>query len=106
VVGLLYVVAAWAIVTGALKLAGAVHLGRHGAGAGWLALAGAVSLLFGLLLLVAPGPGLLGLIWWIGAYGVVRGVTLLAVALRLRHHHHGPHRRPPGGSGEPIPVGS
>jgi uncharacterized membrane protein HdeD (DUF308 family) len=87
-----------------LKLAGAVHLGRHVPGAWWLAVAGLVSLIFGGLLLVAPGAGVLALVWWIGAYALVRGTVLLTLALRLRRHHHRHRPGPPGGMGEPIPV--
>jgi uncharacterized membrane protein HdeD (DUF308 family) len=104
VVGLLYVVAAWALTSGGLKLAGAIHLGRHVPGAWWLAVAGFVSLVFGVLLLVAPGAGVLALVWWIGVYGLVRGTTLLVLAFRLRRHHHGHRPGPPGGMGEPVPV--
>jgi uncharacterized membrane protein HdeD (DUF308 family) len=104
VVGLLYVVAAWALISGGLKLAGAIHLGRHVPGAWWLAVAGFVSLVFGVLLLVAPGAGVLALVWWIGVYGLVRGTTLLVLAFRLRRHHHGHRPGPPRGMGEPVPV--
>jgi len=104
VVGLLYVVAAWALISGGLKLAGAVHLGRHVPGAWWLAVAGLVSLIFGGLLLVAPGAGVLALVWWIGVYALVRGTVLLTLALRLRRHHQHQRPGPPGGMGEPISV--
>jgi uncharacterized membrane protein HdeD (DUF308 family) len=103
-VGLVYVVAAWALISGALKLAAAVHLGRHVPGAWWLAVAGLVSLAFGLVLLMAPGAGVLALVFWIGVYAIVRGTVLLTLALRLRRHHHGHRRGPPGGMGEPVPV--
>ncbi len=105
VVGVLYLIAAWALVSGVLKLAAAVHLGRHVSGAGWLTLSGVVSLLFGLLLLVAPASGLLALVWWIGAYALIRGAALFALALRLRRDHHRQRPGPPGGMGEPVTVG-
>jgi uncharacterized membrane protein HdeD (DUF308 family) len=104
VVGLLYAVAAWALISGGLKLAGAVHLGRHVSGAWWLAVAGVVSLVFGLLLLVAPGAGARALVWWVGVYALVRGTTLLVLALRLRRHHHRHRPGPPGSMGEPVAV--
>ena len=105
VVGVLYLIAAWALVSGVLKLAAAVNLGRHVAGAWWLTVSGVVSLLFGVLLLVAPGPGLLALVWWLGAYALLRGATLLTLAVRLRRHHHRQRPGPPGGMGEPVTVG-
>lgn len=95
VVGVVYLLAAWAIVTGVLKLAAAVHLGRHVAGAWWLGLAGIASVLLACALFVAPGMGLLVLVWLIGAYALIRGAALLTLALRLRRHHHRHRHGPP-----------
>ena len=47
---------------------------------------GAVSFLFGLFILFAPGAGALAIVLWIGAYALVSGVFLLALAFRLRGH--------------------
>jgi uncharacterized membrane protein HdeD (DUF308 family) len=44
--------------------------------------------IFGLILLFAPGAGALGLIWAIAAYSIVFGVTFVALALKLRKHSH------------------
>src|SRR5918992_1463456 len=54
--------------------------------AAWaLGLSGALSVLFGILLVVIPAPaGLLSLVWLIGAYALVFGVLLLVLAFRLR----------------------
>ena len=45
-----------------------------------------LSVLFGIVLLVAPGAGALGLIWVIAAYAVVFGVLLVMLAFRLKKH--------------------
>jgi len=84
VLALLYLVAAWAIVTGLLEIWAAVRL-RHYLEREWiLALAGVASVLFGVLLVVAPIPGQVVVAWWIGAYAVVFGVMMLMLAWRLR----------------------
>jgi sporulation protein YlmC with PRC-barrel domain len=83
---LLYVVAAWAIVTGILEIAGAVRLRREIEGEWALGLSGALSLLFGVLLVVIPAPaGILSLLWLIGAYAIAFGVVLLVLAFRVRN---------------------
>jgi uncharacterized membrane protein HdeD (DUF308 family) len=45
-----------------------------------------LSVLFGLFVLVAPGAGALALIWLIGAYAIVFGISMTALSLRLRKH--------------------
>ena len=79
-------VAAWAIVSGGLVLAAAFRLNiEHGRW--WLVLGGAVSLVYGVLLIVAPLIGALVLTWWFGAYALVFGIALLILAFRLKARH-------------------
>jgi uncharacterized membrane protein HdeD (DUF308 family) len=47
-------------------------------------LAGILSILFGLLLVLLPGPGALSLIWLIGAYALVFGIAQIVFSIRLR----------------------
>lgn len=83
---LLYLIAAWAILTGILEIVAAVHLHRaHGE---WLLiLNGVLSILFGLFAIVWPGAGLITLLWVIGVYAIVFGATLLILGFRLRARH-------------------
>jgi uncharacterized membrane protein HdeD (DUF308 family) len=83
-VALLLLIAAWAILRGMLEIAAAIRL-RDLIEDEWrLALAGAVSVLFGLLLLVWPGAGILALVWLVGLCAVLRGLLLVMLAVRLR----------------------
>ena len=81
---LLYIIAFWAIATGVFEIVAAIHLRKELTGEWMLALSGAASVLFGLLLVFFPGEGALAVIWIIGAYAVIFGVLLLALAFRLR----------------------
>jgi uncharacterized membrane protein HdeD (DUF308 family) len=81
---LLYLIAAWAVVTGLLELAAAIVLRRELRGEWLLALAGVLSVAFGVLLFVRPGEGAVAVIWAIGLYAIVFGVALLALGARLR----------------------
>jgi uncharacterized membrane protein HdeD (DUF308 family) len=79
-------VAAWAIITGIALVAATFRLNRqHGR---WLmALAGVLSVIWGILLVIAPVGGALVLMLWIGAYALVFGITLVVLAIRLRSRH-------------------
>jgi uncharacterized membrane protein HdeD (DUF308 family) len=83
VVAFVLLVAAWAIVTGGLMLWSAFRLDTEDT-RWWLVLGGIVSLIYGVLLIVAPLIGALVLTWWLGAYALIFGVALLVLAVRLR----------------------
>ena len=80
----LYLVSGFAVVSGILHMAGAIQLRKQFAGEWVLILNGALTTLFGILMILLPLAGLLSLIWLLGAYSVFFGALLLAVALRLR----------------------
>ena len=81
---LVYLVAAWAVLTGIVEIAAAVRLRRVIAGEWALGALGVVSVLLGIGLLAAPGAGLAVIAWMIGAYALLFGVGLLLLAWRLR----------------------
>ena len=83
---LLFVIAAWAIITGVLRISAAIRLRKEIRGEWMLILNGALSVILGILLIVIPGAGLVTLIWWLGAYAVIWGITLITLAFRLRAH--------------------
>ncbi len=88
-VALVLMVGAWAIAAGVLRIV----LGWR-AGDWLLGLLGALSVLVGLWLVMAPGPGLLALIWLVGLQAMVMGVLFLAFGWRLRRIANDPHGPP------------
>lgn len=86
---LLMVIAAWAVITGAVEIVAAIRLRRELEGEWLLAVSGVASIVFGLLLVIRPGAGSVAVVWLIGAYAMVFGAVLVALGLRLRKLHHG-----------------
>jgi uncharacterized membrane protein HdeD (DUF308 family) len=83
---LLYLIAAWSIIRGVLKIAAAIRLRRTIQGEWLLGLNGVFSILFGILLIVMPVIGLVTLVWLVGIYALIFGALLLGLAFRLRKH--------------------
>ena len=83
IVAFVLLMGAWAIVSGGLLVAAALRL--HATHGRWLmALAGVVSVIWGVLLLLGPIIGAVVLTLWMGAYAFVFGILLLVLAFRLR----------------------
>jgi uncharacterized membrane protein HdeD (DUF308 family) len=89
---LLYLVAAWAILTGILRIVAAIQLRRVIRNEWLLAGSGLASVIFGVIAAVFPGAGILALIWLLGAWLIVLGVILIAFALSLRQLAQSPTR--------------
>ena len=80
---LVTILGVWAVISGLLLLVAAFRL-HASHGRWWLALSGLVSLIWGVLLNFAPVAGALVLTWWLGAYALLFGVSLLVLGFRLR----------------------
>ncbi len=81
---LLYVIAAWAILTGILEFVTAIELRRVLAGEWLLILSGIASVAFGVLVVLFPSAGAVTVVWMIGAYALVFGALLVALSLKVR----------------------
>jgi uncharacterized membrane protein HdeD (DUF308 family) len=81
-VAFVILIAVWAIISGVLMITAALAL-KIDHGRWWLALAGIASVIFGIVLLVAPVVGAVVLTWWLGAYAIVFGIFLLVLAFQL-----------------------
>ena len=79
---LLYVIGAYAIVFGALEVAGAFSLALiDNTGRVILGLTGVVSIVFGIVMFAKPGDGALVLLALIAAYALIVGATELVFAI-------------------------
>jgi uncharacterized membrane protein HdeD (DUF308 family) len=85
---LLYLIAAWALITGVFEIVAAIQL-RHVITNEWIYfLGGLLSIIFGILLFVFPGVGAVSLVWLIGFYAIVFGISEIIFAFRLRGLRH------------------
>lgn len=82
---LVYVIAAWALLTGILELAVAIRLRKHVGGEWFLVLGGIASVAFGLVLMIAPLAGALVITLWVGVYALIFGILMVALGFRLRN---------------------
>jgi uncharacterized membrane protein HdeD (DUF308 family) len=98
-VALVFIIAAWAILTGVAEIAAAVRMRRHIRNEWLLGLAGVVSILFGVAIAAAPIVGAVVIAVWFGVYAFIFGFVLLALGIRLRHWTHGV-----PGTSMPLPV--
>ena len=81
---LLFLVAIWSITMGVFQVIAAIELRREIEGEFWMGLGGVLSVVFGILLTISPGTGLVALVWLLGAWAIAFGVSSLGLAYRLR----------------------
>ena len=84
--GLLFYIAVWVTGTGLLQVVAGIRLRKEIEGEWWLIATGVLSVLFGVLILMFPGAGALGIAFAIGWFAIVYGALLIGLSLRLRKH--------------------
>ena len=83
---LIYLIGTWALVHGIFLIIGAVQIRKQVENEWALILSGVLWALFGIVVVLRPGAGALGLIWFIGAAALVNGMLLIYFAFRLKKH--------------------
>jgi Short repeat of unknown function (DUF308) len=81
---LLYFIAVWAIVRGVFEIVAAVQLRKEIENEWLLGLSGLLTIVLGLFLMVAPGAGILAVLWWVGATAIVFGILMIILGFRLK----------------------
>jgi uncharacterized membrane protein HdeD (DUF308 family) len=80
---LLYLVAIWAIAMGMLQIVAAIEFRREIDGELGMVLGGIFSIVFGGLLVAFPGAGQVTLVWIVGFWAELYGISSLGLAYRL-----------------------
>ncbi|MBY0336199.1 MAG: DUF308 domain-containing protein [Acetobacteraceae bacterium] len=94
--GLIWLLAGWSVVSGVMMVAAGW---RAQQGRGWLILGGVLSVVWGVLLWLAPIAGAVVLSFWLGIYALAFGFVLLVLGFRLRARQaETPPTAPPAGA--------
>jgi len=80
----LYLLAAWAIITGVLEVIAPLSFPMSTGRAVLMVLAGVLSVIFGILIAAQPAAGLLAVVWLIGVYAIVYGIMYIVVYFESR----------------------
>jgi uncharacterized membrane protein HdeD (DUF308 family) len=80
----LYIIAFGAIASGILEIVAAIRDRKEIEGEVWLILGGVLAILFGLLLLMTPLAFGVLIVQILGAYAIIFGISLIALAFRAR----------------------
>jgi uncharacterized membrane protein HdeD (DUF308 family) len=91
---LLVVIATWSLLVGGSRIAFAISMRKQLSGAWSIALGGVLLSLLGVILLVSPGVGAIGITWAIGWLVFLFGTVELGVASAVRHDAHERTRSP------------
>jgi uncharacterized membrane protein HdeD (DUF308 family) len=85
---IVWLVAAWAVITGVLEIGAAIRLRKIIEGEWMLMLAGVLAILLGFFIMSRPGLGALLLTTWLGVYAIFAGIVTLFLAFRVRNWAH------------------
>jgi uncharacterized membrane protein HdeD (DUF308 family) len=86
--GLLYLIAFWAIVTGVFEVITAIRLRHEIRGEWMMAFVGILSIALGLLMVAFPLAGALSVVLMIGAFVFATGALMIALGFKLRSLRH------------------
>ena len=82
---LVFLIAFWAIFTGVFEIVASIDLAGELDGDWMLGLSGVLSVVFGTVVALFPRSGALAVIWLIGLYAILDGITRLMVAYRVNN---------------------
>ncbi|MER6947315.1 HdeD family acid-resistance protein [Nonomuraea sp. NPDC000554] len=81
---LLYVVAFWALFSGVSEVIAGIALREMITNEWTLIVGGILSVIFGILLIIWPGAGLLTLVWLLGIFAILYGIAMVVLSFRVK----------------------
>lgn len=84
IVAIIYIVGAWALLSGGFLVVAAIRLRASAPGEWLLAVLGVLAILFGIALFAWPEAAAVAFSWWIGIFALLFGATLVSLGLRLK----------------------
>lgn len=81
---LAYLIGIWAIIIGIGEISAAIRLRKEIDNEWLMALSGLLAVVLGLIIVIAPGAGVLGLVTLIAWFSIAWGITLVMLAFRIR----------------------
>ena len=81
---IVYAVGIWAMVTGLLEIVAAVQLRKFISTEWLMALGGALSIVFGVLVLAQPVSGAITITYLFGFYAILSGISGVGLGIRMR----------------------
>ena len=84
---LLWVIAAWAILSGIFQIMAGIEIRKAVEGVWVLYVGGALAILFGLMLFFRPGAGALSVVWLIVTFMILFGILQVILSFKLKGLH-------------------
>ncbi|MFD1536657.1 HdeD family acid-resistance protein [Nonomuraea guangzhouensis] len=81
---LLFVIAFWAIFGGVSEIIAGIQMRKVIEDEWMLIIGGILSVIFGVLLLIWPGAGALTLVWLVGIFAILYGITMIVLSFRVK----------------------
>jgi uncharacterized membrane protein HdeD (DUF308 family) len=79
-----FYVAAWAIITGVLRVVMAIRLRKEIEGEWLLGLSGLATILLGVWIMARPMTGVIAMVWMVGVFAIATGLFLVMLAFKVR----------------------
>ena len=81
---MVYLAGIWAVVLGVLEIIASIRSRKQNSGWIWGLITGAIAVIFGIVIAVQPGIGLVTLTWIVGIFAIVFGIFWIIFGFMIR----------------------